>query len=179
MAGLLTVYGGTMYWLSSQQTESITKASSLTGSMPKVADATSMDELKQAQTNLRQAIAILEQVPTIRGSDRQIRIELEKNKQELAAVQERLVRENQAMENLGDATRLAQEAVAIANKPSPSLGEWRQARDKWQAALNFLQAIPPGTFVSAEAQERLATYQSNLAQVGTEINRLQAQPKKN
>lgn len=69
--------------------------------------------------------------------------------------------ETQALSNFKSALKLGREASLLAQDPPHPLTRWQQAASKWQQAINFLNQIPEGTFVSAKAQERLIRYRRN------------------
>ena len=57
------------------------------------------------------------------------------------------------------------EAYIIVQYPPYPAEVWQQAQAKWQQAINLLEAIPEGTFVSAQAKEKLVVYRNNYAAV--------------
>ena len=169
IVSLLTFYGTVMHRLAHEQAEKIAKIKESIGviSKPDSFNRNSIKQLETARDRLEQAVARLNGLDTIPGSEFHVKQLLKKVKMDLVAIENRLSREKEASQNLIDANRLGQEALQ-AIQTSSTLNERLDALEKWQSAIRILSSIPNDTLVADEAQGRLKIYQFYATQ--TEID---------
>ena len=169
IVSLLTFYGAVMHRLAHEQAEKIAKIKESIGviSKPDSFNRNSIKQLETARDRLEQAVARLNGLDTIPGSEFHVKQLLKKVEMDLVAIENRLSREKEASQNLIDANRLGQEALQ-AIQTSSTLNERLDALEKWQSAIRILSSIPNDTLVADEAQGRLKIYQFYATQ--TEID---------
>ncbi|MEG3879012.1 hypothetical protein QT972_16785, partial [Microcoleus sp. herbarium7] len=85
------------------------------------------------------------------------------------AITNRIVTEQKAATNLEAAQKLAGEAAVMVNNPPHPQEVWQKAQSKLQQAINLLNTIPQGTFVEAQAKEKLVAYQNNYTVISNRI----------
>jgi hypothetical protein len=85
------------------------------------------------------------------------------------AITNRIVTEQKAATNLEAAQKLAWEAAVMVNNPPHPKEVGQNAQSKLQQAIDLLNAIPQGTFVEAQAKEKLADYQNNYTLISNRI----------
>lgn len=79
--------------------------------------------------------------------------------------------EQKAVESLESAKNLAKGAVNRTQNPPHAVAVWEQAQSQWQQAIHQLKAIPGGTTVSTEAQQKLSEYTQNLQVVSQALEK--------
>lgn len=177
LLGLLIVgflgYIGWMLWTVSQQRQVIEEVQTLTAGAIDVAKVKDLSELKAAQQKLKDAETKLAALSDIPGSAyAEAQAELIKVREQLQQVEERLQAEVKAQENMAAAMGLATEATALGKLPDRTVETWKQAEAKWLAAINYLAAIPPTSFLYPEASQRLAAYRNNYLLARQEVVKL-------
>ncbi|MHC5728031.1 MAG: hypothetical protein ACYTXY_28660 [Nostoc sp.] len=80
-------------------------------------------------------------------------------------ISQRVLIEKEALANLESAQKLAIESNLVRQNSHHSRRIRQQAKDKWEQAINLLEAIPESTFVSIEAKETLPIYKTNYAAI--------------
>jgi hypothetical protein len=120
---------------------------------------------QQAKTKWQQAITLLANIPektsvTARAKQKLIRYQINYN-----AISQKVVVEKKALANLESAHKLAIEAAFFVQTSPNSVLVWQQAKEKWQQAINLLEAVPESTAVSQQAKEMLASYKTNYAAI--------------
>jgi hypothetical protein len=159
-----------------KQKQAIDQAQVLSASASSASNAPNINALRSSEQQLQEAINLLVSTPDIPGSSsRKVQEQLAATRTQLDEVQQRLKAEEQALANLQSAQKLRIEAAQIAKNQPPSLTTKQKAEQKLQEAVGLLTTIPQGTFVSPEAQERLATYQRNYAVTSEQVKGEQAQ----
>ncbi len=122
----------------------------------------------------RETIAQLEEIPT--GSpiyNAFVTPKLQEYRNNLAAIEDRILAEQRAEENLNQAQltgALAKDQAEIAN----TLSAWKTALDSWDKSVKQLKQIPKGTMAHGEAGKLLAKYETDLAEVRTRYQKEQA-----
>ncbi|WP_448572036.1 hypothetical protein, partial [Trichothermofontia sp.] len=163
-------YVGWMLWTVSQQKQSIADAQALTAGAIDVAKVTNLNELQAAQQKLKDAETVLSAVPDIPGSAyAEAQAELLKVREQLQQVEERLQAEAKAQESMTAAMGLATEATALGKRPNRTIETWKEAEAKWLAAINYLAAIPPTSFLYPEASQRIEAYRNNYLLARKEV----------
>ncbi|BAW95834.1 hypothetical protein NIES970_07480 [[Synechococcus] sp. NIES-970] len=109
-------------------------------------------EIFQAQANLREAIATLEDIPQWSPRAAEIQGQL-LDYQSLDASLAALIN------GLSQAAKAAQ----LAENQSLGAAQWQEIVQQWQGAIATLEAIPPSDFYHDFAQEKLINYRENLA----------------
>jgi len=110
----------------------------------------------------REAIAQLEQLPTDSNLQPLAKQKIKEYQGNLAAINQRLLKERQAQEYLN----AAKEAALIASARqgvAQSLAHWQLVYSTWQTAMQRLKQIPQGTTTSEEAQQLSALYLPKMA----------------
>lgn len=85
------------------------------------------------------------------------------------AISTRILNEKKAKDNFELSQKLAIEAAILVQNPPHPPKVWKQAQLKWQEAIQLLESIPAGTFISKKAQEKLSSYKTNYAAVSTQV----------
>ncbi|MDZ7995679.1 MAG: hypothetical protein RMX69_26245 [Nostoc sp. EspVER01] len=120
---------------------------------------------QQAQNKWHQAIILLDSIPHKTSVYDQAKNKLAYYQINYKSISQRVLIEKKALANLESAQKLAMEAnLFVRNSPHSQLSR-QQAQDKWQQAINLLQAIPESTFVSVQAKEMLPIYKTNYAAI--------------
>lgn len=121
---------------------------------------------QQAATKWQQAIKLLESIPDTTAISLQAKKQLASYRVNYNVISKRLLTEQQAVANLESAQKLATEATFfVQNSPDSE----QQVKAKLEEAINLLEAIPEGTFVSIQAKEMLPIYQTSYAGIGNKI----------
>ncbi|MBH8551702.1 hypothetical protein I8751_04790 [Nostocaceae cyanobacterium CENA357] len=120
---------------------------------------------QQAKTKWQQAINLLTSVPeetsvAVKAKQKLIRYRINYN-----AISQKVLVEKKALADLESAHKLAIEAAFFVQTSPNSVLVWQQAKEKWQQAINLLEAIPASTAVSPQAKEMLASYKTNYAAI--------------
>lgn len=87
------------------------------------------------------------------------------------AINQRVLIEKKAVANLESAQKLAIEANLFVHNSPHSLLIRQQSKDKFEQAINLLEAIPDSTFVSIQAKETLPIYKTNYAAISQIIQK--------
>ncbi|MEH2079096.1 MAG: hypothetical protein V7K89_03510 [Nostoc sp.] len=120
---------------------------------------------QQAQNKWYQAIDLLDTIPHETSVDDRAKKKLAYYQINYKFISQRVLIEEKALENLESAQKLAAEANLFVQNSSHSQLSRQQAQDKWQQAINLLEAIPESTFVSVQAKEMLPIYKTNYAAI--------------
>ncbi|MBG1270970.1 hypothetical protein F8S12_33685 [Nostoc sp. WHI] len=118
---------------------------------------------QQAETKWYQAINLLDSIPNKTSVYKQAKNKLAYYRTNYNAISQRVLVEKQALANLELAKKLAIEANLLIQNSPYSVLEKQQAKDKWEQAINLLEAIPENTSVSIQAKETLPIYKTNYA----------------
>ncbi|MEG4529958.1 hypothetical protein [Microcoleus sp. D2_18a_D3] len=107
---------------------------------------------QEAQRQLKQAIALLEPIPSwsIHRGEAQSALEIYRS-------------QNQNLNSAIDAARLAQSAAQKTQNPPYSAEDGQKAQALWQSAIAELGEIPPDSPVYPFAQKKSKEYRKNLA----------------
>ncbi|WP_334815926.1 hypothetical protein [Nostoc sp.] len=118
---------------------------------------------QQAETKWYQAINLLDKIPPKTSVYDRAKKKLAYYQINYKFISQRVLIEKEAVGNLESAQKLATEAnLFVQNSPHSQLSR-QQAQDKWQQAINLLEAIPESTSVSVQAKEMLSIYKTNHA----------------
>ncbi|MEH1952077.1 MAG: hypothetical protein V7K77_34750 [Nostoc sp.] len=118
---------------------------------------------QQAETKWYQAIILLDKIPAKTSVYDRAKKKLAYYQINYKSISQRVLIEKKALANLESAHKLATEAnLFVQNSPHSQLSR-KQAHDKWQQAINLLEAIPESTSVSIQAKEMLSIYKTNYA----------------
>ncbi|MDZ8258395.1 hypothetical protein [Nostoc sp. ChiQUE01b] len=120
---------------------------------------------QQAQNKWHQAINLLDSIPNETSVDDQAKKKLAYYQINYKYISQRVLIEKKAVANLESAQKLAIEANLFVQNSPHSLLIRQQVQDKWQQAINLLEAIPESTSVSIQAKEMLPIYQTNYAAI--------------
>ncbi|MCL6753952.1 hypothetical protein KBT16_24425 [Nostoc sp. CCCryo 231-06] len=120
---------------------------------------------QQAQNKWHQAINLLDSIPNETSIYDRAKEKLAYYEINYKSISQRMLIENKALTNLELAQKLAMEANLFVQNPPHPLLVWQQAQDKWQQAINLLEAIPENTSVSPQAKEILPIYKTNYAAI--------------
>ncbi|WP_083798921.1 serine/threonine-protein kinase [Coleofasciculus chthonoplastes] len=122
-------------------------------------DFKNLNDLQQAQDNLNKVVDQLKQIPTDVKIYPKVEQRLTVYEARLNKIQERLLREQQAEQQLTDGTKLADEAI---KKKPQSFDELYDVYEQLDKAVTQLEEIPASANVSAKAKRRLEDYQYHL-----------------
>jgi tetratricopeptide (TPR) repeat protein len=125
-----------------------------------------IDLLKQHRQTLQTATAILEKTPNLPGFNYQ---QAQANLPSLRSLQTTVQLDLTAIERLKRAETLAMEAALLVQNPPHPVQVWAKAREKWQEAIGQLESISPDTIVSSTAEQKLSSYQTNLANINNRM----------
>jgi hypothetical protein len=121
----------------------------------------SLQVWQQAKTKWHQAIILLDIIPNRTSVYERAKNKLLRYRINYNAINQRVLSEKKALDNLESAQKLAIEATLLIHNSPDSLSIRQQAREKWQQAINLLEAIPQSTSVSIQAKEALPIYKAN------------------
>lgn len=124
-----------------------------------------LKDWQQAQDKWQKAVKLLESAPKGTSVSSKVQTQLATYRGNYTTISKRVNLEKNAASKLETADKLAQEAVFIVKNAPKEAVILQQAKDKFKEAINLLQAIPEGTFVSPQVQEKLAIYQQNYQQI--------------
>ncbi|MFM6193559.1 MAG: hypothetical protein ACKPEN_02805 [Planktothrix sp.] len=128
---------------------------------------------QQAQTQLQDAIQLLEAIPKKSSDSQKINQKLQIYKKDYNSISQILNKEQKATNDLESAKKLAMEASVMLQNPPESLSVWQEAEQKWKQSINLLESIPKDSFIYPESQDRLKVYRTNheaVAQKNQEKN---------
>jgi hypothetical protein len=128
-----------------------------------------LENWQQVQGKWQESIKLLEAIPDNSPVATQAQEKLTVYRTNYQAITNRIVTEQKAATNLEAAQKLAWEAAVMVNNPPQSKEVWQNALSKLQQAINLLNAIPQGTFVEAQAKEKLVAYQNNYTVISNRI----------
>ncbi|MEH2021995.1 hypothetical protein [Nostoc sp.] len=120
---------------------------------------------QKAETKWYQAINLLDSIPDDTSVYNQAQKKLAYYQINYKSISQRVLIEKQALANLESAQKLATEANLFVQNSPHSLLSRQQAQDKWQQAINLLEAIPESTSASIQAKETLPIYKTNYAAI--------------
>jgi beta-lactamase class A len=89
--------------------------------------------------------------------------------QQLQAVEVQILVEQRANDNLQQAVRLADEAVATGRVANQSIESAQQTQFLWQQALNNLQEIPQNSFLAPLTASKIQEYRENLTAAASQL----------
>jgi hypothetical protein len=121
----------------------------------------SLQVWQQAKTKWYQAINLLDIIPNRTSVYEQAKNKLLRYRINYNAINQRVLSEKKALDNLELAQKLAIEATLLIHNSPDSLPIRQQAKEKWQQAINLLEAIPQSSSMSIEAKEALPIYKAN------------------
>ncbi|MEG4456063.1 hypothetical protein [Microcoleus sp. N9_A1] len=128
-----------------------------------------LENWQQVQGKWQESIKLLEAIPDNSLVATQAQEKLSVYRTNYQAITNRIVTEQKAATNLEAAQKLAGEAALMVNNPPHPKDVWQNAQSKLQQAINLLSSIPQGTFVEAQAKEKLADYQNNYTLISNRI----------
>jgi hypothetical protein len=122
-----------------------------------------------ARVKWRQAINRLETIPEGTAVSAQAKEKIAVYQANYTAISDRLSTETAAANSFKAAQTLAWQAAITVQKPPHSLKVWQRASEKWEAAIDLLQSIPPTTAIAAQSQAKLVTYRSNHSAINQRL----------
>ncbi|MEG3924445.1 hypothetical protein [Microcoleus sp. D3_18a_C4] len=128
-----------------------------------------LENWQQVQGKWQESIKLLEAIPDNSAVATQAQEKLSVYRTNYQAITNRIVTEQKAATNLEAAQKLAGEAALMVNNPPHPKEVWQNAQSKLQQAINLLSSIPQGTFVEAQAKEKLGDYQKNYTLISNRI----------
>jgi chromosome segregation ATPase len=115
--------------------------------------------LKASKEKLKQARDLLRGIPDGRGSlYSKAQAELTQVRSQLETIEQKIAAEESTTQTWAEADKLAQDAIASVQDPPHPLKTWRAAQTQLGQAIQQLEAIPEGTFVSRQVKTKLAAY---------------------
>ncbi|WP_254174026.1 hypothetical protein [Planktothrix pseudagardhii] len=116
---------------------------------------------QQAQTQLQDAIQLLEAIPKNYSDSEKINQKLQIYQKDYNSISQILNKEQKATNDLESAKKLAMEASVMLQNPPESLSVWQESEQKWKQSINLLESIPKDSFIYPESQDRLKIYRTN------------------
>ncbi len=168
LVGIVLVQGRI---LSGQAQIAVDQADALLAKGATLRKAGDINQLKAMQAEIAQMLKTLQAIPVIpvlvpEGAASEKRAQLA---QEQARLQQQIKQEEAASKTLQSAQQAAQAAVNATKDAPNSLPALRRAESKWQEAIDVLETIPKDTIAGKDAAQKLALYQSNLAEIRKQI----------
>ncbi|MCC5606905.1 hypothetical protein LC612_08935 [Nostoc sp. CHAB 5834] len=120
---------------------------------------------QKAENKWYQAIILLDSIPNETSVSDRAKNKLAYYQINYKSITQRVLVEKQALANLELAQKLAIEANLFVKNSPYSLLIRQQAQNKWEQAINLLEAIPDNTSVSVQAKETLPIYKTNYAAI--------------
>ncbi|MEH2436155.1 MAG: hypothetical protein V7K25_18225 [Nostoc sp.] len=120
---------------------------------------------QQAENKWHQAIILLDSIPNETSVSDRANKKLAYYQINYKSITQRVLVEKQASANLESAQKLAIEANLFVKNSPYSLLIRQQAQNKWEQAINLLEAIPENTSVYIQAKETLPIYKTNYAAI--------------
>lgn len=120
---------------------------------------------QQAQNKWYQAINLLDSIPNETSVSDRAKNKLAYYRINHNTINQRILIEKKAVANLQSAQNLAIEANLFVPNSPHSLLVRQQAQDKWQQAINLLEAIPESASVYIQAKETLPIYKANYVAI--------------
>lgn len=124
---------------------------------------------QEARGKWEDAIAVLEEMPISQVRSEPVQKQLAIYQEDYNWANQKLIREQTAIANFNSAKKLALQASVLVNNPPYPLEVWREAENKWQAAINVLETIPNDTFIAPQVQEKIELYRLNLQEIEKRI----------
>ncbi len=147
------------------------KANSLVAPTGSAIAATNINDLKIQQQQLKEAIALLESIPSMPWSSyQQARADIDNILLRLQTVEEKIKVEEEALTTLQTAVELATELSNNTNKLDTQISNLRESKTKWRKIIALLDSIPEETFVFQQAQQYLAEYRSKYNAIAKQVN---------
>lgn len=125
---------------------------------------------QRAETKWQQAIKLLASIPQGTSVFEKAQNKLVRYRLNYTAISKKAINEKQALANWKLAQKLATEATFFVETSPRSVVVLQQAKNKWQQAINLLEAIPKNTFIYKQAKETLPSYKTHYATMSTIIN---------
>ncbi|OUL24433.1 hypothetical protein BV378_18795 [Nostoc sp. RF31YmG] len=122
---------------------------------------------QQAQSNWQKAVSLLEDIPKGTSVSEQAKKQLVKYRVNYTTISQRVALEKNAASKFDTAEKLAVEAAFIIKNAPEESAILQQGKGKLQEAINLLQAIPQGTSVSKQVQDKLASYKNTYEAIKT------------
>jgi hypothetical protein len=124
-----------------------------------ISKASGIDALKASKEKLKQARDLLRGIPDGRGSlYSKAQAELTQVRSQLETIEQKIAAEESTTQTWAEADKLAQDAIASVQDPPHPLKTWKAAQTQLGQAIQQLEAIPEGTFVSRQVKTKLAAY---------------------
>lgn len=149
-------------WMRYQQEQLQSQVQGMVSQIPDVNQMPDLITLQNSQAKLKEAISRLDTIPNLIGSAyQQAQVDAANLKNRLPKIEQRVQIEESAIASLAATQQPAMEAALLVQNPPHPLVVWQKAQGKWQEAINLLESIPEGTFVSTQAKTKLVTYRAN------------------
>lgn len=116
---------------------------------------------REVQLTWREAIALLQQVPTDSSVYALAQTKLSEYQSNLESINSRIIIEQNGLDRL-EALKKAAEVTDARSQIVNTIESWQQTSDSWKAILDQLTRIPQGTMAHAEAQRLTRLYQLKL-----------------
>lgn len=149
-------------WMRYQQEQLRSQVQGMVSQIPDVNQMPDLITLQNSQAKLKEAISRLDTIPNLIGSAyQQAQVDAANLKNRLPKIEQRIQIEESASASLAATQQPAMEAALLVQNPPHPLVVWQKAQGKWQEAINLLESIPEGTFVSTQAKTKLLAYRAN------------------
>ena len=134
---LLTALGatGSVVWIKYLQQQALAEAKSEINQFEELTNSNDLNRLQTTKFEIEEVIARLEAVPHLPGDGESE--ELKRLQTQLTKVNQKLQPEQQALDNLEQAKKLAMEASILVQNPPHPTQVWYDAKQKWQQTINL------------------------------------------
>jgi hypothetical protein len=173
LLGAVAVAGGGWFMFDrSAQEQKLAEAQAVVAKTIDPQQLGKLDALQEAQTQLKKAATLLEEIPNRPGSYyEQAQTQLQTLRPKLAEIDAKLNLEKPEIDKLENAKNLAKEASNLVQNPPHKSDVWQTAQNKWQEALKLIESIPPNSLASAEAKQKLELYRANYTTITAELQK--------
>jgi hypothetical protein len=164
------VMGYTVFQIRTQQASDIQKATSLAQQSQDAQHIDSSEALKNSSDNLKQAVALLENIKPALGSHyHEAQAQLRELIPRLNAVENKLSQSQEDTGKFESARQHAEDAIQSVLKPPHSLEKWRLADFNLRQAIDLLETIPEGTLIAKQARKKLAQYEVHQVRISESL----------
>jgi Domain of unknown function (DUF4115) len=157
IVGLVVIIGGSLGWLRSRQADLVQRSQQLVATLGQPGRATSLQQLETHQRQLRSSLESLKATAPWLGLEPERSQQIAILNTHLAAVNQKLKVEQQALAQLKMAQQLSARAHYQVAK-SPTAQSYALAQQQLKTAIALLEGIPPQSLIATQAQSDLAAY---------------------
>lgn len=158
---------GWLVWERSIQQKYLENARNIENQNLNAQKITKLESLTETRNQLQTTVSQLEEIPdrpTSLYAD--AKIELTTLRPKLEDFDRKINVEQGVNKKLESAKNLTLEAAKLVQNAPHKSTVWKSAQEKRQQAIKMLEVVPANSILYVDAQKRLKTYQTELAQIG-------------